>query len=148
MGVSQFAVFMVGKAGSAGGYGVTFLGNGDGAPWNAATSGMAFYMDGSNTNLANYRNGSARASATVVAASQHRFASVFRATGTLLYVDGVAGTPVAYNAALAATGQIAVGDSNVSGAPWDQPEGEIVWVKVALTTQQLADMDAYFAGRW
>lgn len=149
MGVSQFGVFMVLKLPTVTGRAVfSFQGDNTGNGLDVGSFGiMSDWSDATVIQCWRENNSSdPAASVTVASAGTHRLALIFDATTGRFYVDGVASSPITFNATLDATGTFWMGSLPV-GFGSQQPIGEVFVVK-SPTSGQIAAADAYLSGRW
>jgi hypothetical protein len=154
--VSDFAAFVVGRlnaGGDANGRFVSYIGTASANDHGDNSSALMIGRDGSNQAIEAYRNSADKGNKAVTYDTTFRAASVWSGGNHTMYVENVAGTPVAdANGNLAATGWLllgahydlsAIGGSNLVGHIC-----EIAFVKVAPSAGQLTSVQTMLAAKW
>jgi hypothetical protein len=152
--VSSFAAFAVARLNSGSGPNariVSLAATGQANDWNNVGSAL---LVGRNIGLAQIsavRAGSTRGVAAISYDTTFRAASVWDSVNHTMYLENVAGTPVANVGALGATGTLRVGAGWDSGAITEPLTGhvcEVAVVKIAPSAGQRTSVQAMLAAKW
>ncbi len=81
--------------------------------------------------------------------TNYRLGSIYDGTNNTIYINNVAGTPVAATPAWSSPGTLSISSANTGGGSyWDGPVAEIVITNTALSSGDRNSLDAYFTAKW
>jgi hypothetical protein len=148
------SAFFIGQMSSSAGASSAAVAYGVGAGSDVfSADGFGMIMrDSSSAVITAGRNG-AFATMSCSTNANHRFGVINDGFVSVMYVDGVAGTPGSSTAATFGTGgNLVIGNRHTAagpgGGPWQGPISEIIICLATLSAPQIASLDTYLVDKW
>jgi hypothetical protein len=151
--VATKSCFMVVHLYAAGGNIAGYVGNGDTYDSTTTTGVRFLHKDDASNALWTVKNSTALAIESISDGTTYRLGVVYDGANATLYVNNVAGTPVANSTSVTSPGQFGMGADGWtgSGGPFGAVDiviSEVVVYNTALNSTQRTQLDDYFTTHW